>query len=170
MKNACGVRRFGISALLGLPAALLAHTLVFGDSHVVGGSFHAYALEGSAVFAVLAALLASVAAVRGSRCWTPHVGGTALAAGAWLAALELRESPHAIPVALCLFALAAAAAILAAVVHAFARAVVTVAQFFDAYAKLESVSFVAAFSARIANRRRALRDFTLFSRPPPALS
>ncbi len=65
-------RRAGVSALLGLPAALLAHTLLFGHAHAAAGSFHGSALGVGAAFALLAAALAGIALYVTARADSPH--------------------------------------------------------------------------------------------------
>jgi hypothetical protein len=163
------LRRFGISALLGLPAALVAHTLVFGQTHAVAGSFHGLAVGVGAGFALLAALLAGIAAARHTRADAPHVVITALTAIGWLAALEATESPHGIPVLLCLLALALATAIVATATRACAQTIAAIVSFFGVRTTARAALF-AGHARFVVCRRHTIGEIAIFSRPPPALS
>lgn len=168
--NARRARVYGISALLGLPAAFLAHTLVFGQAHAIAGPFHILALAAGAASLIAAALLGAFAALRRTGSISPHLLGTALSATAWLAALEAGETRHAIPTLLCLLALTAAAWIVAVLSSAYAHTVSAIAELFVSRTPASQHSFFHLFDADALPRRRTLRHLSLFSRPPPALS
>jgi hypothetical protein len=170
VKSARGVRRIFVSALLGLPAALLAHALAFGQAHVLGGTLHSFAVQGAAGFALIAAIVASLAIARGERWDAPHAGAVAIAASAWLTLIELAEAPHAVPLLLCVLAILAATAIVSSVAAGYTHAVAAVVHVFGAHAKIDAPRFAFAFSSEAPSRRRTLPEFRLFSRPPPAFS
>jgi hypothetical protein len=152
-----------------LPAALLAHTLVFGHAHAAAGSFHGLAVGAGSAFGLMGLLFAAIAALRHTRADSPHIVITALTATGWLAALEAAESPHGIPVFLCLLAIAAATALVAAATHACTRTIAAIAWLFGTHAA-SSASLHVRGTRRAIRNRRTLGDFALFSRPPPALS
>jgi hypothetical protein len=156
--------------LLGLPAALLAHTFVFGSSHALGGSLHSLAVEIGAGFAAMAAVVLGLAAVRGNRSASISGSMLFLAAGGWFAAFEFTESAHAIPVLLCALAIAVAGAICAMAVSAYTHTVRAIVESFSARTRVASNSFHLRFSGGAFNQRRTFDGFALFSRPPPVLS
>ncbi len=162
-------RNAGVSLLLGLPAALLAHTLVFGAEHTVGGSLHSASLGLAFGFAFAGSLWAAVGAVRRLHC-LPRFVPLAFSAAAWLAALEALESPHAIPLLLCLVTVAVAASVVTVVLRAFALTVSTVASLLSSPVRRSPSAFFADFISRRPAVRRTIVRFALFSRPPPALS
>lgn len=170
MRTSRIARSYGVSALLGLPAALLAHTLVFGQAHAIAGSFHVAALAAGAASLAVAALLGAFAAVRREKSVAPHMLGMALSATAWLAALEAGESRHAIPTLFCLLAVAAAVWIVALLSQAYTQTVSTIATLFLARDITHSSAFIARFDGGRVPRNHTFSCFTLFSRPPPALS
>lgn len=159
-----------VSALLGLPAALLAHTFVFGTSHAIGGWLHPLAIQLGAGFAAVAAVALGVAAARGNRDASLSGGALFLASSAWFATFESTESAHAIPVLLCALAIAVAGAICALAVSAYTRTVRAIVECFSTCARFTASSFHSHFSAGAFNQRRSFTGFSLFSRPPPALS
>lgn len=163
--------RLAISALLGMPAALLAHAFIFGNGHLAGGAFHAAFAQGgtACAFAALGAVLA--ASVRGRRSCAPYLAAIALATAAALAAIEAVESSHRIPLLLCLFAVAFAAALAYAAVHAFSASARAVAAVLSTRAKIavSRCDRAGAFAARLL-RINSAWHFALFSRPPPLLS
>jgi hypothetical protein len=159
-----------VSALLGLPAALLAHTFVFGSSHAFGGWLHPLAVQLGAGFATLVAVVFGLAAARGNRSASLSAGTLFFAATAWFATFELTESAHAIPVLLCALAIAVAGAICALAVSAYAHTVRAIAGCFSTRVRFASRAFHLPFSGGAFNRRRTFDGFALFSRPPPVLS
>lgn len=163
-------RGYGISALLGLPAAFLAHTFVFGQAHTIAGSFHVLALAAVAASLFAAALFATCAALRRSQSVSPHLLGTALSATAWLAAVEAGEARHAIPTLLCLLAIAAAVWIVSALSRAYSHSVCAVATLFVRRTAAPRDLVIELFTAAALPRLRARARFELFSRPPPVLS
>jgi hypothetical protein len=168
--NTRRARRIATSALLGLPAALLAHALIFGQAHVLGGWLHSFALQGAAGFALIAATIASLTIARGQRCDALHVGALAFTATAWLALLELAEAPHAIPLMLCVLAILAATALVSFLAAGYAHTVAAVLHVFSARVKIGAPRFVFACSPGASAQPRTVPQFSLFSRPPPSLS
>jgi hypothetical protein len=170
--NAIGIwarRKFVLLALLGLPAALLAHALLFGGQHAAGGVFHAETLGLGAGFAFLAALIASVAAVRRVR-WSSPVANTVVSAAIWFAAIERAEAPHRIPFALCALTLLAAAWLVGTALRAFTGVVTAIAHAWHVRKTPRRAPHVSkTFCFAHSTSGRAWR-FALFPRPPPALS
>lgn len=160
--------RFAVSVLLGFPAALIAHTVAFGDGHVAGGSSHAALIDAAIACTVVGTAGVLAAALRRAN-GTPYLGTVALAAGAALAALEASESPHAIPIAVCIAALAFSAALIYAAARVFSTTVSAVAA-----AVVTRTTIARTMYAQFGNALLHLKDadwrFELFSRPPPALS
>jgi hypothetical protein len=168
--SARAARNAIVSALLGLPAAFLAHTFVFGSSHAFGGWLHPLAVQLGAGFATLVAVMLGLAAARGNRSASLSARTLFLAASAWFATFELTESAHAIPVLLCALAIAVAGAICALTVSAYTQTVRAIAVCFSTCARVPSRAFHLAFSGGAFNQRRSFDGFALFSRPPPVLS
>lgn len=163
-------RRVGAAALLGLPAALLAHTLVFGGEHAAGGSMHALLFGLAASFGFLTTLLVAIAATRSMRGAAPRLWPVLSGAVVWYGATELYEHAHAVPVLLSVLALVLASAIVHAVLRAFAHTIVAIAcSLWSALAKPKSLCASAIALAMPALQRPAYR-FRVFSRPPPVLS
>lgn len=169
MTRAQRIRKYAVSSLLGMPAAMLTHALVFGGSHVAGGSAHGFALAIAALCGAVALGIGVNAARRGSRASMPSIGTVALVAAAWFAALEAMEPRHSVPVALCLLVLAVVAAVLAWSARACTHAVALLASSFLRHAAQDEVSSC-AFALRLGVVRPTHRRFERFSRPPPALS
>jgi hypothetical protein len=167
---------------LGIPTAILGHTLLFGESHQLGGSFHELfldvALAGCAVFAALFAAVAlsgassastgSVLAARLGR-YLPGLWSLLASSGLWYAAIEAAEPEHQMPPVLLIAALLIAAALLVR----FAADTVR-----RAIASIVLAVLTAAFAPRLPvflSRRRApamawYRRFATgrrFARPPP---
>lgn len=170
MTRVLRTRGYGISALLGLPAAFLAHTLVFGQAHAIAGSFHAIALAAGAASLFAAAVFSAFAALRRTESISPHLLGTALSATAWLAALEAGETRHAIPTVLTLLSVAAAALLVALLVGAYTHTVCAIAASFVRRTPAPRDLFVEVFIAAAPPRRTTCTYYTIYSRPPPALS
>lgn len=163
------VRGYGVSTLLGLPAALLAHTLVFGQTHTIAGSFHVLVLAAGAASLFAAALFETLAALRRTKSISPHLLVTALSAVAWLTAVEAGETRHAIPTLLCLLAISAAAWIIALLSHACTHAVCAIAAMFVRRKPVDTFA-VQHLRAAVLPRPSTRAHFILFSRPPPVLS
>ncbi len=165
--------------LLGLPAALVAHALVFGGEHAVGGALQSAALAAGALVLLLALALHSRDAVQGSvlasrlRSQMPSLIALLLCAGAWFAALELCESPHAIPLLAVAGAVAAACILLRAGITLFSRVIANAAiAIIHALECTYAQELCLACAIRIAPRpvRTLAHAIRLFSRPPPVLS
>lgn len=164
--------------LLGLPVALVAHTLVF-RGHAAGASVHDV-IVGAACLAAFTAILLRARRFLAHRA--PHLSVedafpnlfTCTAAGAfWFSTFELCEQQHVVP----FFAIAGAIVMVAVL----ARAAVDVCAHFAA--SLAIAVTLCAFVRRIRTGLRVTLAFTtppirsgfayrlkLFSRPPPVFS
>jgi hypothetical protein len=175
------IRRLAGAITLGLPAALLAHTIAFGNDHTMGGSY-AQLLSVLGVTAVVAltilwlGLCASMrdrlvdgsvlraTAVR----FFPSTAGLAIAAGGWFGLAESLEASHdSVSIAVVLAALFFAALIIRAfAMHTLcvlAKAIVaTASQRFD----IRNVALVAVRQETPAYGGNE-RVPQLYSRPPP---
>lgn len=163
-------RRIVTGALLGLPAALLAHTLVFNGTHEAGGSAHAllYVLAGA--FGFFAALAVALVATRRMREVAPRFLPILCGAMAWFAAIESFERDAAVPVGIALLALIVCSWIVRTVLRAFAQTVAAVVcTLWSAIAKLPRLCANAIELSAPVQQRPAYR-FRIFSRPPPLLS
>jgi hypothetical protein len=177
------------AALLGVPAALLAHMAAFtGSNHTIGGAFHEALIEGSLAavlaFAVLlgALFLQSAGHATGSirdgsvlaahlQTYLPSVFGLAAMSALWYGIIEALEPHHdGAPFLLLLAAFFAAAIFVrflaSAIVRALASIVVaiTTTAFATHVASFRPRRYhtVVLTAGRIAARR-------LFARPPPAV-
>jgi hypothetical protein len=160
-------RRIVTGALLGLPAALLAHTLVFNGGHEAGGSMHALLFGLASGFAFLAALIVALVAMRRARDITPRFIPILAGAIAWFGAIEAFEGDRGVPIAMALLALALCSWIVRAVLRAFAHTVAAViCTLWSAFAKFPELCSSAIALAAPALQRPAYR-FRIFSRPPP---
>jgi hypothetical protein len=160
-------RRIATGALLGLPAALLAHTLVFKSGHEAGGSMHAllFGLAGGIAFA--AALAVALLALRTVRGVAPRFVPILAGSAAWFAAMEFIEHDRTVPIAVALFALAACSWFVRAVLRAFAQTVIAVVStLWSTLTKFPELCSNAIALAAPALQRPAYR-FRIFSRPPP---
>jgi hypothetical protein len=153
-----------------LPAALLAHTLVFNGTHEAGGSIHAllYGLAGA--FGFVAALPIVLFAMRRIRGVAPRLVPIFSGAVAWFAGIESFEHDRAVPITIALLALALCSWIVRTVLRAFAQTVVAVVcTLWCATANLPQLCSNAIELAAPVLQRPAYR-FRIFSRPPPLLS
>lgn len=157
-------------ALLGLPAALLAHTLAFRGDHAAGGSAHSLFLELASAFAFLVTLLVAICAAKNIKRATLRLPWVLAGSVLWFAAIEGREGHHGVPVLLVAIALLFASWIVRAIVRAFEHTAIAV------LAALWSVVLPAPCLASSAVRHatpRALsaaHRFRMYSRPPPRRS
>jgi hypothetical protein len=163
------IRKFGYAALLGLPAALLAHVLLFGNEHTLAGSLHGAALSLGTSFAFFATLLAAVAAVRRWKSPRIHLLAMTGGAAAWFAGIELCEQSHAVSFLAAAVAVAFASWLVRVVLLAFAQtfaAIVAVLTgvFSPAPRQASRAPYTCAPSRSTAHTLR------LFSRPPPAFA
>ena len=159
----------GSAALLGLPAALFAHALLFGNEHTLAGSLHGPALEAGMLFGFLAALLAAIGAVRNRRACSPGFADIASGAAIWFSLIELCERSHEIPVLLAAAAILFASWVVRAVLLAFRRTIVAIAAILHEALSPHGVGIVTARSAQPIAQSFAIR-FRLFSRPPPVFA
>ncbi|HET7813394.1 MAG TPA: hypothetical protein VFL13_03390 [Candidatus Baltobacteraceae bacterium] len=167
------------AAALGLPSALLAHALVFGNDHAAGGALQSAVLAFAALALVLcvslrAARLAqgSVVARRMLDC-VPHAATLAAASGAWFGIIELCESPHAIPPLAVAAAIAIACFVIIAALRGTARCIATIALAVITALREFVIPALPAADIAFALAPASLplaRTHRLFSRPPPALS
>lgn len=165
----CG-RKFWSAALLGLPAALFAHVLVFGGEHTLGGSAHAWLLELGGSFAFLGTLLAAIGAVRSRPSLVPQFGSILTGAAVWFAFIELGERTHGIPIAAVIAALAFAAWIVRAVLLAFARTIAAVAAILQLVLRAANPTVAAPIKRAVPRALPRAHRLRLFSRPPPLFS
>jgi hypothetical protein len=160
-------RRILTGALLGLPAALFAHTLIFKGGHEAGGSIHGLLFGLASGFGFIAALAVALVAIRRVRGATPRFLPILCGAIAWFGAIEAFEADRSIPIALALFALVACSWLVRAVLRAFAHTVVAVVcTLWSAIAKVPQLCSNAIELAAPALHHPASR-FRIFSRPPP---
>lgn len=163
-------RRIATGALLGLPAALLAHTLVFHGTHEAGGSMHALLTATAGAFGFLAALIAAVLALRSMRDASPRFVPIVSGATAWFTAIEGFEHSRGVPAALTLLALLVCSWLVQTILRAFMQTVAAVAAtLWTATAKFPELHSNAIALAAPALQRPAYR-FRIFSRPPPLFS
>ena len=164
-------RIVALSALLGLPAAVLAHAGIFGRAHVLGGGSHSafWALWiACAGLAVAGALVPAVLNPRRKSTLAPSLVTLIASTAGWFALIEVREQPHAIPILPAMIALGLAAWIVGVAWRGVARAAAAIALEF--VQMLRVVSEPRAFAGigvavpTIATYAHAHR---LFSRPPP---
>lgn len=167
------------AAALGLPSALLAHALVFGNDHAAGGAFQLGVLGLAALAFVVAAALYGARLAQGSVVarrlvdGLPHVAALAAASGVWFALLELCEAPHAIPPLAVIAAIFIGCIIVRAAMRGAARCiasiVLAVSSALRAFTMPALPSVDLGFTPAHAGLALA-RTHRLFSRPPPALS
>lgn len=163
-------RRVATGALLGLPAALLAHIFVFHGAHEAGGSMHALLAFAGGVFGFAAALVAAFIALRRLRDAAPRFLPVLSGAAAWFTTIEAFEHSRGVPVAFALLALIVCSWLVLTIVRAFAHTVVAVvATLWTALTKFPEICSSAIALAAPAQQRPAYR-FRIFSRPPPSLS
>ena len=160
--------RVAAFTLLGLPAALLAHAVVFGGEHTVGGPAHAIVLDLGAVSAFLAALCLAICAVRRRRA-VPHFVSLLAGSAVWFAAIELCERPHGIPLFAVALALLLGSWLVRTVLLAFAQTILAVAAIVSAIRLAPQPVYARVISAP-PRMRAAAHRLRLFSRPPPLFS
>lgn len=155
--------------LLGLPAALLAHAVVFGHGHVAGGSLHGIVLALAGSLAFFGLLISATALLRRIPGATPGIASIAACSALWLTAIERAEQPHALPILTMAAALLLAAAAVRLFATVFSRIVCAIAAIIAApfRNRLPRALFLRADA--IPRARSAALLFYLFSRPPPAL-
>ncbi|HET9393567.1 MAG TPA: hypothetical protein VFO29_08650 [Candidatus Rubrimentiphilum sp.] len=164
-------RIVALSALLGLPAAVLAHAGIFGRAHVLGGGSHALfwalwiAFAGAAV---ASALIPAFLNARFKSTLAPPLAALLTSTASWFAVIELREQPHAIPVLPAMIALGLAAWIVGVAWRGLARAAAEIAlelvQILRAASEPRAFAGIGIAVPTIAAHAHAHR---LFSRPPP---
>jgi hypothetical protein len=179
------LREFPGALALGLLAALVAHTLLYGGGHVIGGAYHELLLQaamaGSLGLLVLFGSLAwsgaahaadgSILAARVSRC-LPGQASTLAATSLWYMLAERIEPHHdaSVSVIALALALAAAAWLVLRLAHALVRllagAVITVSR--SRWAPRAPRWIRRAPSVPIARRSPLPRR--RFARPPPSVA
>lgn len=167
------------AAALGLPSALLAHALVFGNDHAAGGALQSAALALAALVLVAACALHAIRLSQGSvvaRRLTeriPHAITLAVTTGGWFALLERCETPHAIPPLAVAAAIAIACFAVLAIVRSAARCIASIALAFTSALRPFAMPAVPVIDLGFAPAPALLalaRTHRLYSRPPPALS
>ena len=160
---------FTIPALLGLPAAVLAHAEIFGGRHLLGGGSHALVWALCAASSVAAIVAGSRMAAERIRAHVPSAAQLLLSAGSWFVAIELCEQPHAIPLAQAVALLCAAALAIGITWRCFTRAAEFIASELShklGVAVRDAVAQLYASAEPIAVAHAP--SYRLFSRPPPA--
>jgi hypothetical protein len=174
------LRQLPGTVLLGLLAALLAHTADYGGSHEAGGLYHTafvlVALAGAGSFALLATVLGALAGRQGDgsllaarlRPMIPRTPALLLGATGWFATMEALEPRHT---AAALAVVAISLLLASVVLRIFTRWLVR------AIAQVAFIVFAAPHHARVffAERCFALRPsvrtasfvYRRFARPPP---
>ncbi len=164
-------RALAVSALLGLPAAFLAHAVVFHGGHVAGGGAHAVLVDLSIICMTLAVTAALAAALR-ERIgrFAPSYASVIASTAAWFVLIELREHPHAIPALPSLAAVCFAACIVAVVWRGFTRVAADVVLEFFVTLNQTAASPRSTIFDGLTHPAGSLAPAysPLFSRPPPA--
>jgi hypothetical protein len=174
-------REFPGALILGLLAALVAHTAIFGGDHAMGGAYHALLLQVALcgglsllVFFAALALGESGGAADGSivaerlRERLPGIAAVLVAAAAWYAIAEGIEPHHAGPSPL--FALLVLAAVSWIVLRFAGAAVRALAAVVLTILGLSFAPRAPSWTRRSAHRpflRRPLFTRRRFARPPP---
>lgn len=168
------------AVLLGLPAALVAHALVFGGDHAIAGALQSGLCGAGALAFVFAALVhtskgvqqGTIAAAR-IKLLVPNLALLLGSSGAWFAVFETCEAPHAHAPLIIALALVVACIAVRWTVNLLSRAIASVR-----FAILHAISR-APFQPAASLRRVLVAPMPLFalayserlfSRPPPALS
>lgn len=169
--------------VFGLPVALLAHLITFGDEHVVGGGEHGLVVVGAWALTAIVLVGAAASATLSSRrtqsgsvvsarlqAYLPSWAALASTAFLWYLAVERLESPH-VSIGLPILAALALLAYLAIVVgRAVLRAFATLAVAWFAPGRMPlsrpapRLAYAAPVPALAAPVRRR------FARPPPRFS
>lgn len=158
------------AALVGLPAALLAHALVFGSAHAAGGSLHSVLLDLAGAFSALGIAIVALRARCSPRDIVPGTLPIAAAGALWFGAIEVGEHSHSVPIVVAILALLFAAWIVHAVLSAFAHTVYTIAVLLGTPLVRGQRRVTQRFEPTALHARNHAHVFRLFSRPPPALS
>ena len=167
-----GVKRkawplFAIPALLGLPAAILAHGAIFGASHLLGGNSNAVVWELCAAFGGCA-IIAAIAAKRVRAC-LPSAAELLLSTAIWFTSIELREQPHAIPMVQALALLCLAALVIGIAWRGFTRTAEIIVSELSHNLRVAALETGAQLYGSAEPLAVAFApSYRLFSRPPPA--
>jgi hypothetical protein len=167
---------------LGIPTAILGHTLLFGGSHQLGGSLHELfldvALAACAIVAVLFAVVAlsgasgaSTGSVLAARLggYMPGLWSVLASSALWYGAIEAAEPEHQMPPVLLVLALLTVAALLICfTADALRRAIASIvlAVYTAPFAPRMPVFITRRRSTTLVRRRR-LATGRRFARPPP---
>lgn len=175
------MRRFPGALALGLLVAILAHTVLYGNDHAIGGSYNAIlrALATMAVTAFIAFWLAFCLMSRGRLCQgsvlkagisavLPSLSGLSAAAFGWFWLAESLEDGHAwAPRGWIILALLASSALVRLLAFAALRALAKVAFAIECGGfKGRSPAWVLT-AARPNLSEPLAQVLRLFSRPPP---
>jgi len=168
---------------LGLPAAVLAHSLSFGSGHTLGGSAHLLVFEATlaAACASMSALLfATIYFAAGRRngsivatrmaAYLPGAAGIALAAGGWFGLIERAEPGHGLSLIVAGAAILLSAFVLRSALASLVRfvAALTVAICPPQFAN--RAAFVRLQPVRVSGTTLCPVVTTRLSRPPPHFS
>lgn len=165
-----GAHKIVAGALLGLPAALLAHILVFGHEHAAGGSMDGALVQMAVGFGFLSALVVAIGASRVIRAVVPRMSTVLAGSTLWFTAIEFTEAQHHLSPAIAIAALALASWIVVSILRAFAHTIVAIVQAVWHARRGAPRTLHAALSLLAPVPANAAHRFRIFSRPPPLLS
>ncbi len=176
-------RRLPGALALGLTAAIWAHTIVYGDGHVMGGSYAEFfrALATAAVVGSAALWVALCLLSRGRFCqgsvltasitqFVPSLPSISAAAFGWFSLAEAIESGHPrAPTLAIAVSLVAASALLVLLARVGLRALAKIVFAIYSGDFATRVLTWVAIAEPIVTTKPVVRVLRLFSRPPPAL-
>lgn len=178
------LKRLPGTAALGLLASLIAHTVLFGDDHVVGGSAHwpialtAAAAAAGCFFSLWRLAYGHAQSIAGGtrlaaqlRPYLPQTAWVALAALASYGGIEFCEGDGHAPAAMWLVALALilVSFLLCGIAASITRLVAAVAVRVRHGSPVIRPTLFPRARARVAAARPQPVRFRLFSRPPPVV-
>jgi hypothetical protein len=175
------MRRFPGALALGLLVAILAHTVLYGNGHAIGGSYNTIlrALASMAVTASIAFWLGFCLMSRGRLCQgsvltagigavLPSLSGLSAAAFGWFWLAESLEDGHAwAPRGWIILALLASSALVRLLALAGLRALAKVAFAIECGGFEGRPPIRVSIAALPASSEPLARVLRLFSRPPP---
>lgn len=163
---------------LGLPAALLAHALVFGADHAIAGALQFAVFAAGGLFFLIAASLHTSSAIQGSiaasrvRLAAPGFVALLCSGGAWFALIEWCEPRHGIAPVAVAAALALACLLIILAMRSFAAFVAHVTLTIvrgSVPVRAPQFTISRVFEPVLSSQSLA-HAVRRFSRPPPAFS
>ena len=165
-RRAAGI--LSLSGLLGLPAAVLAHFAVFGQSHVLGGVSHALLMALCAACSAAAFAIACAIATRPARSIVaPSIAIMCASGAGWFALIELREDPHAVPLLPVIAALLLASLVMKAAWRGLENAAGAVRELIQRLRPVCAPCVTRVLSALAPALPVQAHSHRLLSRPPP---